>query len=88
MRPLEAFVPLLLPSWGFLATRRLGVTRVLLTLGPDGVVLDSDEAPPNAVRAGGQLEFTCLLPERDTKRNAWVVPLARGHVVGLYDHFF
>jgi len=59
---------------------------VLLTLGADGVVLDSDEAPPNAVRAGGQLEFTCLLPERDTKRNAWVVPLAVGHVVAVRCH--
>jgi len=52
----------------------------MLCTGPN--VLGSDyDTPPNAARVGGQLEFTCLLPERDTKRVAWVVSLTRGHLV-------
>ena len=52
----------------------------MLCTGPN--VLGSDyDTPPNAVQVGGQLEFTCLPPERDTKRVAWVVSLARGHLV-------
>jgi len=52
-----------------------------LTLRAGTNVLGSDyDTPPNAVQGGGQPEFTCLPLERDTKRVAWVVSLAHGHL--------
>lgn len=64
---------------GCLATRLLGVPKILLMLCTEKNVLGSDcEAPLDADQGGGRLEFTCLPPERDTMWTAWAVPLTHG----------
>ena len=71
-----------LPSRDALATRLLGVPKILLMLCTEKNVLGSDYgAPLDAEQGDGRLEFTCLPPECDTKWTAWVVPLARGDLV-------
>ena len=65
----------MLPSRDALATRLLGVPKILLMLCTEKNVLGSDyEAPLDAEQGGGRLEFTCLPPECDTMWTAWVVP--------------
>ena len=69
----------MLPSRDALATRLLGVPKILRMLCTEKNVLGSGyEAPLDAEQGSGRLEFTCLPPERDTMWTAWVVPLARG----------
>jgi hypothetical protein len=67
-----------LPVRDAIATRWLGVPRLLLMLCTDKNVLGSDyETSLYAGQGVGRLEFTCLLPERVTKWITWVMPLAR-----------